>query len=532
MKTFIKYISVAIAAIALCSCEDSLRTVPEGSTKTSEQKAEANQQNPSTQAADLAAVYAKMIELFAGLGDLGYERHNDFGYAATCLFTDADADVVSLNIGYNWFSGNFESRNNTLTTSGGLICNAVWNLYYKIIYACNSIIGLCDPENPGATVYNLSQAYAVRAFCYLGLAQLYQFNPVVNAANYDKPCVPIVDANMSSEKQANNPRATVKEVYDFIFKDLNYACEHLKGYKRPDKGFVDQAVAYGIRARANLVVGNWAAAAADADQCLTLSGAKPYSIKEVSKPGFCSAAGNSVLWANIIVESNDIVQTGIVNWPSHLSSLFTDGYTGVGSYRSIPSDLYESIPATDVRKGWWLNSSLTSPILTGNYADWQAEILAAGDPSTAYINVKFGVAGDNMTTLTAAADWILMRAEEMILIKAEGLARSGGNGKAVLEDFVKTYRDPSYTQYESTIENEIWRQRRIELWGEGFSFQDYMRLGKDINRKNATNWPAAWNFNIPAGHGCLLWRIPQSETQANAGIPESANNPFVAHPTI
>ena len=40
-----------------------------------------------------------------------------------------------------------------------------------------------------------------------------------------------------------------------------------------------------------------------------------------------------------------------------------------------------------------------------------------------------------------------MRVEEMILIKAEGLAKSGqeATAKQVLEDFVRTYRDPSYT---------------------------------------------------------------------------------------
>jgi len=532
MKTFLKYITVALVALAFCACDNELNTVPEGSTMTAAQKAQANKMNPATASADLAAIYAQMIQLYAGLGSIGYSRHNDFGYASLCMFTDAEADVVSFNIGYNWFAGEFASRDNTLSTSGGLICNLMWNEYYKIIYACNAIIALVDPKDPGDMDSYYAQARAVRAFCYTNLAQLYQFNPALNAAYFDKPCVPIVKENMSSEQQANNPRATVKEVYALVFEDLDYACEHLDGYKRADKGYVNQAVAYGLRARANLVTGKWAEAATDADKCLTLSGAKPYTIAEVSKPSFQSAEANSVIWANIIVETNDIVQTGIINWPSHLCSLYTDGYTGVGSYRSIPGNLFESIPATDVRKGWWLDSSLSSKNLTGSYEAWGEEIKAGADPANAYINVKFGVSGDNMETLTADSDWIIMRAEEMILIKAEGLARSGGDGASVLADFVKTYRDPSYTQYEANILDEIWRQRRIELWGEGFSFQDYMRLGKDINRKEAGNWPVAWNFNIPAGHGCLLWRIPQSEIQSNAGISEADNNPYVAHPGV
>lgn len=530
MKKIYTIISIAVLALAATSCEDWMNAGPEGSVMTAEQKADAAQKNPSSADADINAIYAKMIDLYAGLGDLGYERHNDFGYAAICLLTDGEADVTSFNIGYNWFQGAFERTNNTLTTSGGLLCNMVWNVYYKVIYACNSVIALIDRENPGAQASNLGQALAVRAFCYLQLAQLYQFNPALDPANLEKPCVPLVEENMSSERQASNPRATVAEVYDLIFGDLNQAVECLAGFKGASKAYVSEATAYGLRARANLVYGKWAEAAEDADKALSLSGATPLSRAEASKPGFVSADAHNVLWANIIVESNDIVQTGIINWPSHLGSMFTDGYTGVGSYRGIPSALFATISDSDVRKGWWLDANGHSNNLDGTvYESWMKEVGA--DPANAYINVKFGVVDDNMTTLSAAADWTLMRAEELILIKAEGLQRSGSDGKSVLEAFVRECREPAYN-CPANVLDEIWRQRRIELWGEGFSFQDYMRLGKDMDRKSSTNWPAAWNYNIPAGHGCLLWRIPLSEIQANQGISESDNNPYVATPTV
>ena len=102
-------------------------------------------------------------------------------------------------------------------------------------------------------------------------------------------------------------------------------------------------------------------AADDAAKALELSGAEPYTLAEVSKPTFTSADAKSVLWANIITETNDIVLTGIINWPSHLSSLFADGYTGVGAYKSISVLLYDKISDTDVRKGWWLNEDFDSP---------------------------------------------------------------------------------------------------------------------------------------------------------------------------
>jgi hypothetical protein len=376
----------------------------------------------------------------------------------------------------------------------------------------------------------LSQALAVRAFCYLQLAQLFQ--ATYSETTKALPCVPIVKDRMPAEKLANNPRASVDSVFTLIMADLNYACDSLEGFVRSDKGYVDQAVAFGLRARANLVMKNWAAAAEDADKALQLSGATPLSISEAGKPGFASNTAHNVLWANIVVETNDIVQTGIVNWPSHMSSFYGDGYTGVGATRWIASALFDEIADTDVRKGWWLNEDLESPLLDApGYNAIKADILAQETP---YLNVKFGTGDGSVSGLgAAAADWILMRAEELILIKAEGLARSGGDGAGTLTAFVQGFRDPSYSiaAHGLSLEDEIWWQRRVELWGEGFAWGDIVRLDKDVIRSTSSNWPEAWNQDVTAAkHAIYLWRIPQAEIEANAGISESDNNPVVTFP--
>ncbi len=525
MKAINKYLSVLlVAALSFTACQDWLNAVPEGATKTADQKADAAGANPSAASADIAAIYAQFIQLYAGLGDLGYSRHNDFGYAAICILTEAQGmDFVSPNNGYNWFGfSDWKSIRENAYQGDGRSLYIVWNEYYKIIHACNNVIEIVERENPGAMKYALSQALAVRAFCYLQLAQLYQFT--YSEATLDKPCVPIVKDRMTGEEQATNPRASVKDVFALIKSDLDYACDSLAGFVRADNGSVNQAVAFGLRARMNLIMQNWAAAAEDADKALTLSGATPLSIAEANEPGFADGTAHNVLWANIIVETNDIVQTGIVNWPSHMSIFFTDGYTSVGATRHIASALYEEIPASDVRKGWWLNEELESPLLDAAVYNLEKEDIQ-GNPDNVYLNLKFGT-GDRTSTGdgAAAADWILMRAEELILIKAEGLAKSGGDGASVLSNFVQTYRDPAFAISRS-IEDEIWYQRRIELWGEGFAWGDIMRLNKDIVRSTSTNWPEAWVQDVTAGRNILLWRIPQSEIEANKGISEADNNP-------
>ena len=517
MKTVSKYFFLAVAAcLSLTACESMMDLHPEGATKTDELKQDAYNKIPANAAAEINAIYAQMIALYAG----GTSNHNDFGVASCMMLLESEGqDWIGPNTGYNWFGyADFYARNYNAAVN-----LLMWNTYYKTIAACNMVCASTDPEttNPDLMA-NLGQARAVRAYCYSILAQLYQFT--YNAENASKPCVPIVHESLTAEQQAANPRASLQEVYDFIMADLNYAIPALEGWARADKAAADQAVAYGLRARVNMLLGNYADAAEDAKMAIQVSGAQPYTLADVSKPTFCHAEHNSVIWANMIVESNDVVQTGIINWPSHMSSLYTDGYTGTGTYREICSDLYSKISPTDVRKGWWLNENLESPLLDHPaYAGWKGQ----GVP---YANVKFGVPDDDMVNQVADGDWTLMRYEEMILIQAEGLARSNQEAaaKALLEGWVKANRDANYTcraSDEAGLVEEIWMQRRIELWGEGFAWFDLNRLEKPIIRTTSSNWPEAWIVDVDAHHDCRIWTLPDREIQNNDGIDESDNNP-------
>ena len=527
MKTIKKYLSVFLCALALAGCEDMLNKVPEGSVITQEQKDQAIANNPALLAADVAAMNANMIGAFAILGS---DYHSDFGYAAACMYMDCNgSDMTCANIGYNWFSPNSAYTDRTYTSDPTYF---MWSLFYTQIYSANNVIASVAKDATDATLKAYrGQALAIRAFDYLALAQLHQFTYL---GHEDKPCVPIVTEETTAEQTSNNPRATVKAVYELIMNDLNEAVTLLKGYKRQDKGYVDQAVAYGLRARANMLMGNYAQAYNDADSALVISEATPYTIEELAEPKFWDANDKTVMWANIITETNDIVTTGIVNMPSHLCSFYTDGYVGVGAWKKINKPLFEKIASTDVRKGWWLDENSSSPVVAdAKYASWFAT--ASKDSEFgAYTNVKFGPDNNDLVKLVPAQDWFLMRSEEMILIKAEALAQQNKTAEAKneLENFVKTYRNPVYTAPTSNLIDEIYFQRRIELWGEGFIYYDIMRLKKPVTRveDGNTSFPAAWQFNIAAEDPILLWLVPQSEIEANDGISESDNNEAVPAP--
>ncbi len=126
-----------------------------------------------------------------------------------------------------------------------------------------------------------------------------------------------------------------------------------------------------------------------------------------------------------------------------------------------------------------------------------------------------------------------MRIEEMYLIKAEAEAMSGGSGLSTLVNFIKQYRDPSYSFSSSSpesVQEEVFRHRRIELWGEGLNWFDIMRLNKPVDRRGAGYPNATMVFNIPAGDPILLWRIPEAEIQANPALSDADNNPAAPTP--
>ena len=519
----IKYIASALMSVALVGCYD-MNTEPLGSTITAEQKEAAVTANPERIEASVNAMSAG----FYGFGkNTSESNHNDLSYPAVMLFTDSRGmDLVSEDIGYNWFGAAVTYKDLSYTGAATYI---TWSTFYKQINAVNAVTSMIDPETEDENLqFYLAQAYAIRAFDYFYLAQLYQQTYV---GNEDKPCVPIItEANMDAAGSEGCARSTVAQVYEQIMTDLDNAIALFEKspVKRADKRYINTEVAYGLRARVNLVLNNWAGAEADAIKALELTDATPYTAEQVSKPTMSEIEDNSWMWGILVAETDRPVTSGICNWPSHMGSL-NYGYASVGAWRKISKSLYAAIPATDVRKGWFLNEEAYSPNLNAEQAAYAA---SAGCPP--YCQMKFGTYKDEVYTSTNANDIPMMRVEEMYLILAEAQAMNGNPeaGAATLQNLISTYRDPAYVCNASTaaaVQEAVWMQRRIELWGEGFSYFDLMRLNKGVDRRGA-GFQEAYVFNIPAGNPALIYRLPKDEIEGNPALTEDDNNDVVSTP--
>lgn len=465
-----------------------------------------------------------------------YSSHIDFGWPSVLMQLDAiGPDFVSYDTGYNWmaFSGDY-----ALGSANNYLNNMAWYYAYKVIKSCNDMLAGLDLESEDPSVLiNAAQGLSNRAYCYFILAQLFQYTYV---GHESLPCVPLILPE-NADEAANNglKRSTVQEVYDQILKDLDMSIEFLTycnqnkvttaniadvsdGVKR----FISLGTAYGLRARVNLVMNNWQAAASDAAYAISTSKATPYSWAQSAQPCLNSGDDANIMWIIYVAETDRVVTSGIVNWPSMMGTFNTNGYAAAGAFRMINESLYSSIPSTDSRKGWWLNSNGLSQNLT---AEQQAYISNKVDPDP-LTQVKFAPYKNQMGTTTHATPYPLMRVEEMYLIQAEATAMAGNaaEGKNLLETFVKNYRDPGYmTEGASAeeVQEAVWMQRRIEFWGEGMCYFDLLRLNKGLDRRGG-GYESQWVYNVPAPLKPFV--IPTQEVEVNKAL--GANNETWSQP--
>ena len=524
MKIY-KISTMVLGGLMLASCSDIDEQIFSGGAFSKEQSQDIVNAVPTRVEATFNGMFTFMGNPAQNYGTrFSNQRADDFGFIMMALSQDFEgADMIGADNGYNWFSAACEYSSRTPSYANPYIRYVT---PYTLIGMVKDILATIPEDTEDASLINMkAQAKALRAYSYLSLAPYFQGS---YETSKDKPCVPVLS---DSVDVTNNPRATVEQVYNVIVEDLTWAIDHLDE-TRSSKAYVNANVAYGLRARAYLAMGKGAEAAADAEKAM--QGYEPASIAEVSVPTFCDMEEHNWIWA-IDITDDQANSFPYGTAPSWLSAFCGDGYgAACGTTAMINKLLWDKIPATDVRKGWWIDENLHSP----NWADltWgtakgdEIANLVLDDGSKVelppYTNIKFGMKSGVGSTLNNN-DWPLMRVEEMILIQAEGYAISGNEAKAkeILTNFVKTYRDPSYTIPSGrTLRDEIWFQRRVELWGEGFAVSDARRLNKPIVRfhgPNTTNYADAFQFNIAADDGWLNMRFPQSEKDNNSAIVDN-----------
>ncbi len=423
----------------------------------------------------------------------GENQHDQFGVKAIDLVVDLMGEDIAVEQ-FHWFGADYRFENRLAIDQRPLYA---WSLFYRIIYNVNGVINHIDDaasESESLQKNLKAQALTLRAYAYFQLAQLFQ---QTYTGNENAPGVPVyTEASIDGK-----PRSTMAEVFTLITSDLDEAVKLFEESGLPQRHISNptQQVAMGIRARVALVMEDWPKAAemaAAARQGQTLMSVAQFST------GFDNYTRQNWMWG---LEVNSEQSTTYASWFSHMDWTI-GGYCGFGfSQKSYSLELYKQMDDEDVRKKLIDASSVETGRL---------------------IPHKFAAGGDKEFN----ADLVMMRPEEMLLIEAEARARM--NDEANAQALLKQLRDKRFenpvtiSASGQALLDEIWLERRIELWGEGFRGFDMKRLKQGVDRTNSNHNPVvARVMSLPAGSEKLVLQIPQAELDANPNIGEGEQNP-------
>jgi hypothetical protein len=392
----------------------------------------------------------------------------------------------------------------------------MWNFFYTLISNANYIRANQEMEGDSDYLnYVLGQAYAIRSFAYMWLVQTYQQNGAIFGTSL--PGVPLYTEPTVAGSEGKG-RGTVKDVYDQANADIDAAIECLKNTSLPQqhKSHISLAVAYGIKARHALVQHDYATALSAAESAM--NGQKLGSWSDIQVVNDVNK--QNVLWGLAIQTDQAMGNYDIYN---HMDADCMSTYAK--ARHLIGNWLYDQIPDTDIRKAWWTaplpESQWGTPgTANGSQRSWCQKKLA-------YINAS-----------AQTGDHILMRTEELYLIAAEAACETGDYAKArKYLSAVGSLRDSNYaarldamedskvlntntTGRFITLMDEIFFQRRVELWSESPRLFDLQRRGLAYNRAwsgtNHTSTATAFTSK-PGSANFILW-IPQAEFDGNENM--------------
>jgi hypothetical protein len=478
----------------------------------------------------------------------------DYGYPSFYLMRDVQGQDIALGYSGSWYQTWYSCG--TGLGPQYAVSQYPWTYFYKWIKNCNTVISLAGESPASDKIKGAGTAYAMRAMFYMDLARI--FAQKTYALDKESETVPIITEVFTD--LAHNPRATNEAMWAFILSDLDKAEQYLAGYKRSDVYTPDMSVVYGLKARAYQVMEDWANAQKYAK--LAQNGYSPMNKEAYTsrETGFNTPNASWMFGVTFKADDPNILENdGDSSWASLMSLEINPDVSGCGyasNYGSqllIDRHLYETIPATDFRKNCFVDFALDAlpkaDVIEGlkAYSDYPDWVYRTGHDGyyghVGGLSLKFrvagGVAGHNNQYIGFVVAVPLMRIEEMILIEAEAAGmQSEANGITLLTNFAKT-RDPNY-QYgthrdtygnsaTSNFQNEIWWQRRVEFWGEGFATYDIKRLNKGIIRSYAnTNHLESFRWNTTAPPDWMNWCIVQTETNYNYSC---TNNPTPIKPT-
>lgn len=506
MRKLINILAVS-AAVSLASCsKDYLNTSPTDATSTS--TVFATTDNAKMAVNGLAKMMTTQYLSSQGFNGEGTIKMYYGNYPGNHFFVNLSGWAAIINSTYN-------------ENISSIYCYYPWYYYYKIIGNANSIVLHVDEASGSAAVKNFlkAQALTYRAYSFLMLAQLY-------GNRWDDSNDGATDGVILrlDESTGDMARATLLQTYQQIYKDLDEAIALYasSGVSRSANYEVDANVAYAIYARAAITRKDYATAETYAVKART---GYPLMTNAEYKAGF-NTPNQEWIWGSYGASDETLYYYSYFAYIGYNSSA-----SAVRTYpKCISRELFAKIPATDVRKGLFLDpTGYTYTTSSGNAGSTTALYKRAFElypnlysTSSVFAYMQFKVSAADQP---GVGNLNHFRSAEMYLIEAEAKYYQNKAASEVQSVLVAlnngSGRDASYTCTKTGTDllNEIKLYRAIELWGEGFDWFDMKRWNESISRKgyaDGGNFITSLAVTIaPTANNKWTWKVPQKETDYN-----------------
>lgn len=448
LKKNFKY-SLIMSVLCLASCSDSYLNVTPSGTSVDESfyktVTDANQA--------LNAAYSPMRETY------GAENFN----------ATMGNDIVLGDIGTDDFTKGGVSLSNTpellqkdtytLQATNQYI-EAIWNVNYKGILYANLVLD----KVPSITFTNqvdknqiLAEAYFLRAYYYFNLVRYFGGVPLI-----DKPL---------SFGNYNVPRATKEQIYAFIENDLKTAIPNLASrFNMPATflGHADKGAALGLMMRVSLYENKM-------DQVKTY-GEQLFLLPYVLAPTYSTIFNSVGEWNTESIFEIDFSSNASVLGNGLVKRIQPQSKKG-GGFLQVKDGLRNEFELNDPRyaasfyfvavpygTGWFNKKYSWAP-----YSDYAFPTIGGNGQSSA-----------NNIRVIRLADAYLMYAEAVYLTAPQtavayvNLVRKRARGTLAL-----TVLPPlPLTLNGTALRDAIYHERRVELAGEGYRYQDLIRTGR------------------------------------------------------
>lgn len=407
------------------------------------------------------------------------------------------SDVQGLDVNPSTYFGSigFFDR---MRPNDGTMTNA-WTAAYNTIYTANlfmknfqAVQSMVTPEK--ADQY-IGEAEFIRAYNYFFLVNFWgqpYTDPIKGPE--ENLGVPLVLEAAEDPFASNNliQRATVKEVYDQIEKDLLDAEAKLPESYPDASSTISRATkgaARGMLMRMYLYQGNWAKAEEYADKLIN---SNKYALNPTPEITFRNYITNERIFSIAFSGSNNPDRNNALS--AHYSPAVRGDLSISPAYISLMDTTVDLRYQNLVLKEMEGSGSAATPI---------------------YWTLKY----------TNFADWVpVLRYAEVLLVKAEALARQGAptgpaNPTAVSlinEVRLRSNAAPINPSTNQELIDAILTERRIELAFEGHSYFDLQRTHQDIPAHGSLDHP------VPYGSNYRVLPIPQRELNI---MPSLEQNP-------